>query len=83
MVTAVTPAQTALMLWACCLSAQALYVQADSWNWQSTRCKPFCARQAATLTYLRYLHLYKESMLKTLKQNAVLPACRAKGGGLP
>ncbi|KAL0046400.1 hypothetical protein WJX82_011453 [Trebouxia sp. C0006] len=37
MVTAVTSAQTALMLWACCLSAQALYVQEDSWNWHSTR----------------------------------------------
>ncbi len=83
-VTAVTSARTALVLWACCFSAQALCVQADSWDWQSTKCEPFCARQVATVTYLPHLHLYIYTSVdaSTLQQNAMLPACRAMRGGL-
>ncbi len=62
MVTVVTSARTALALWACCFSAQALSPQADSWDWHSTKCKPFCANRTATAH--PYLHLYKESMLQ-------------------
>jgi len=84
MVTAVTCARTAVVLWACCFSAQAFCVQADSWLWQSTTCKPFCARQTATVTYLHTrTSTYTWFEASALQKNAMLPVCRAMGGCLP